>query len=116
MTSELMEEQVRQLIERVYCRKYVGYLKATELKDCQGYHFGWKVSLGLYSDEKPLEIAFDGTDDEFLTLLEKRLRQDHLHTTDYYNGYKITMDPNFEGQLRKDNMIKGEPYYRASII
>lgn len=111
-----MEERVRQLIEWVYCRKYVGYLKVEQLKDFQRIPFGWKVSIGLHCDEKPLEIAFDGDEEQFLKLLEKRLRQDHLHTTDFYNGYKITMDPNFEGQIRKDNMIKGEPYYRASII
>ena len=111
-----MEERVRQLIEWIYCRKYVGYLKVEELTQCNQYHVGWKASIGLHCDEKPVEIAFDGTDDEFLQRLEKRLRQDHLHTTDYFNGYKITMDPNFEGQIRKDNMIKGEPYYRASII
>lgn len=39
-------------------------------------------------DEKPLEIAFDGTAQQFMQLLEKRLRQDHLADETYSYGMK----------------------------
>lgn len=111
-----MEEQVRQLIEQVYCLKYVGFLKVQELVNCKKEHFGWKVQIGLHWDEKPIELAFDGDENQFFKSLEKQLRKMHLHTSDYFNGYRITLDPNFEGQIRPDTIKTDKPYYKASII
>lgn len=91
-----MEDLVRQLIEMIYCEKYIGSLKASELISLQGIPFGWKISIGLHCDRYPLQIAYDGDVYDFLKCLAKRLRQDHLHYTDYFNGYKITLDPNLD--------------------
>lgn len=93
-TEESMAERVRQLIEQVYCRKYAGLLRVRHLVNYDNSHRGWLLTLGLHVDERPLEIAYDGTSEEFLDRLHKRLHEDHLHHTDYFNGYKITLDPN----------------------
>lgn len=86
--EELTEEQVRDLITKIYCVRYTGTIKLTTLKTASGDIFGYKVSLGLGCDEKPLQIAFDGTAEEFMKLLEKRLRNDQLAKTEYSYGMK----------------------------
>lgn len=93
-TEELTEEQVRDLIENVYCCKYTGKIKITPLKSFSEKPVGYRISISLASTEYPLEIAFDGTPLECLSRLETILRRDHLHDISFYKGYKITIDPN----------------------
>lgn len=106
-----MVDLVRQLIKQVYCVNYVGFLKVKKLLNWDESERGWLAQIGLHCDQKPLEIAYDGTYVEFLKRLHKRLHLDHLHDIDYYNGYKITIDPNQDPSTTippKD--------YKASII
>lgn len=106
-----MADLVRQLIEIIYCRKYEGYLRVRDIREQDGSHRGWMVSIGLHQDERPLEIAYDGDAYFFLTKLDRRLRTDHLHYTDYYNGYKIKLDGN-----QDPSTALPPKYIKASII
>lgn len=89
-----MADLVRQLIEMIYCRKYVGYLKVEDLRNWDGSHRGWLVYIGLHQDERPLQIAYDGDEFQFLKYLDRRLRTDRLHEIQYSNGYRIRVDGN----------------------
>lgn len=86
--QELTAEQVRALIEHIYCRKYVGTIELKKLVDAQDKPYGYMLSLGLGCSDRPLQIAFDGTPAQFLKLLEKRLRQDHIADTEFSYGIK----------------------------
>lgn len=87
-TQELTAEQVRSLIEHIYCKKYIGKLDLKPLTNLKGEVYGYWLSLGLGCDERPLQIAFDGTAREFLQRLEKRLRYDHIADTEFSYGVK----------------------------
>ena len=50
---------------------------------------GYEVILGLDTIEKPLHIAAELPWEEFLKFMEEELRKRHLHTTEYYTGYKF---------------------------
>lgn len=86
--EELTVEQVKELIEKVYCKKYIGYIKLTPLKNMFDNIFGYKLDLGMGCDDQPLQIAFDGTASEFMERLETRLRQDHLADETYSYGVR----------------------------
>lgn len=93
ITEELMADLVRQLIDYVYDDvKYTGHIQATELFDHWQKHTGWLVSLELGSREYPLQIAFDGSNSEFISYLEDRLHKDHLNDLEVFKGYKILID------------------------
>lgn len=87
--TALTEEQVRQLIERIYCYKYVGRIRITELHTAEGGLRGYLIDFGLNRDERPLSIAIDGTAEDCLKYLEKDLRQRRLHYDKYYFGEKL---------------------------
>jgi hypothetical protein len=63
MTTEDLELAILELIERLYCRKYIGYIKVHELRDPYEPEIlmGYKLVLGLNVKEKPLTIAVDGS-------------------------------------------------------
>lgn len=104
--TDLTENQVKELIERVYCCKYIGELKLTKLSD------GYLLSLGLGNPDRPLIFAMDGTPQQFLKALEKRLRQDHLIDTEYSYGMKGIKD---EDICVTPNMTKIHDKYNAKI-
>lgn len=86
--EELTAEQVEELINCVYKCKYIGKTKVTKLFNFSGDPYGYKVTIGLNNEDKPLELAFDGDAKEVLCLLEKKLRQSHLIDTSYSYGMK----------------------------
>ena len=72
--TAITEEQVRDLIERIYCYKYVGKIKITELHTHRGHIRGYLFDFGLNRDERPLSIAIDGCPNEVMRYLEQDLR------------------------------------------
>ena len=106
-----MAELVHRIINRIYCCEYIGRLEVTELCNFDGQRRGWLLILGLHSDERPLQIAFDGSDVDFLYRIHNTLHKDRLHHTEYFNGYKIVRDPN---QAPTTNI--SSKYPKASII
>lgn len=87
-TEELTEEVVRELIENTYCKRYIGQIRLKTLTAYDGTPTGYRVSMDLGNPERPLELAFDGNSEEFLTLLEKKLREKHLADDTYSYGLK----------------------------
>jgi hypothetical protein len=63
MTTDDLELAILELIERIYCAKYTGYIEVKELRDPyeQDVLMGYKLILGLNVKEKPLTLAADGT-------------------------------------------------------
>lgn len=86
-TMEDLEQAVRDIVRKVYCREYVGKLEVSELKDGNeviGYH----LTLGLNNIDKPVTINIEGDKCTFLCGIEQELRKRHLHYSTYSFGYK----------------------------
>lgn len=99
---EDLEVAILELIERIYCAKYCGYIKVREIKDCfstgccstetQSQIIGYELILGLNVKDKPLIIAMSGTQEQFLRFIAKELRSRKLNQTKYFNGYMVDPD------------------------
>lgn len=80
MTTQDIEQAIRDLIKSLYCKEYQGVLKVYEttykFPGEEPEHVGYRMDLGLNKDEKPLSIACDGTAEEFIKFIEKELRSE----------------------------------------
>ncbi len=103
MSTKDLELAILELIKRIYCVEYCGYIEVKEVKDCT-FCYGccdsvvpqqtvaYELVLGLQSKDKPLRLAFSGTPEAFLRFIAKELKDRNLNKTQYFNGYKF--DPN----------------------
>lgn len=95
MTTEITEQVIRDLLKEVYGCEYTGEIKVQELiKDEIPY--GTKVILGINNKEKPISIACDLMNDDFLKYLKSDLYSRGLNLTSYYSGTR---------SLRTETMI-----------
>ena len=78
-----IEQAVLDIIERIYCAKYVGKLSVKQ------WAHGYSLTLGLNNTERPIYIMGEGTEEEFLKLVEKELKFMGLDRTKYFFGVKI---------------------------
>lgn len=78
-----LKEQILKLIEKIYCKKYIGSLEV--FRNNPG---GIITRFGLRCYEKPLYISADLPDDKFLIYMEKELRSRRFDFTKYFLGYK----------------------------
>lgn len=88
MTTQDIEQAIRDLIKSLYCVEYQGVLRVYETT----YKFpgaGYRMDLGLNKDEKPLSIACDGTAEEFLKFIEKELKERSLVRTKYFTAIQL---------------------------
>lgn len=83
MTTQDIEQAIRDIIRDLYCAEYNGRLNVK--KWSQGY----TLTLGLNCADKPLYIMGEGTPEDFLKLIREELRAKRLHCTDYFIGQKI---------------------------
>lgn len=83
-----MKDKILDLIYKIYNRCYIGKLEVTPLNP-----IGYDISMELHSDERPLHIAAELSDDEFLKFFEKELRSRHLATDHFYTGYMTDLPP-----------------------
>lgn len=80
---ETLVNNLKQAIEDVYQKKYVGVLKLVKLKP-----IGYSVSLYLQS-ERPIIIAAQiENQQEFIKFFKKEIRERSLDTVKYFTGYK----------------------------
>lgn len=71
-------------IENTYKKKYVGVLRIRKIKP-----FGYAISLGLSTPEKPIVIAAQIEDqDKFLDFFIKELRVGRFHEVKYFSTYR----------------------------
>lgn len=71
------------MIEQIYKRKYVGHIKIKRL--CP---IGLMVTLGMNNDDKPLVIAADLNDEDYLKFFCKELHERGLNVVKYFKGVK----------------------------
>lgn len=93
MTTQDIEQAIADMITKIYCKKYQGLLRVTETFETfpgeEPEHLGYKLSLGLNKDEKPLTIAGQGSAEEFLRFIEKELRERRLDRIEYFTAIQL---------------------------
>lgn len=78
-----LKQKILELIERIYCKKYIGTLEVKHIKP-----IGVTVRFGLNNDEKPIYISAELDDISFLKYIEKELHSRHFDIVKYFLGYK----------------------------
>lgn len=79
----MTEQQILDLFEKVYCKKYIGKLKIEELEH------GFRVTLGMGCPERPIVISADLPEKDFLSFFEQELHERHLNTSNYFVGERV---------------------------
>lgn len=102
MTTQDIEQVIRDLIKNLYCAEYRGVLKVYEttykFPGEEPEHVGYRMDLGLNKDEKPLSIACDGTAEEFIEFIKKELGERSLIRTKYFTAIQLY---NYEDGCKK---------------
>lgn len=78
-----LKQQILELIEKIYCKKYIGTLKVNHINP-----IGVTVRFGILNNEKPIYISAELKDDQFLKYIEKELHLRHFDLDKYFVGYK----------------------------
>ena len=93
MTTQDIEQAIRDLIKSLYCKEYQGVLKVYEttykFPGEEPEHVGYRMDLGLNKDEKPLSIACESSDEDFIKLIEKELKKRSLVRTKYFTAIQL---------------------------
>ena len=93
MTTQDIEQAIRDLIKSLYCVEYQGILKVYEttykFPGEEPEHVGYRVDIGLNKDEKPLSIAYSGTANDFIKFIEKELKERNLVRTKYFTAIQL---------------------------
>lgn len=87
-TPKDLELAILDMLREDYCSEYIGRIKVIETFSL-GKHLGYVLKLGLNKDEKPLAIAMEGSDDEFLKFVHKELCKRKLNKVEYYTAIQI---------------------------
>ena len=85
MTTIITEQVIRDLLKEVYGCEYTGEIKIIELIK-NGVPYGMEVQLGMNNKDKPISIACDFLNDEFLNYLRNDLYNRGLNLTSYNAG------------------------------
>lgn len=96
MTTQDIEQAIRDLIKELYCAEYQGVLKVREttyeFPGEEPEHIGYRVDIGLNKDEKPLSIACQGSAEEFIQFIKKELMERSLIRTKYFTAIQLYED------------------------
>lgn len=85
MTTTITEQVIRDLLKEVYGCEYTGEIKIIELIK-NGVPYGMEVQLGMNNKDKPISIACDFLNDEFLNYLRNDLYDRGLNLVSYNAG------------------------------
>lgn len=95
MDTKDLELAVLEMIRRLYNAEYTGKIKITQTlkqypseKD-EYLNLGYLLELGLNKDERPITLAFEGTQEQFLKFIFNELKHNRYHYTDYFTAEKI---------------------------
>lgn len=95
MTSEELEQAIRDMSIRIYCKEYTGEIRCTPLNPV-----GWSVYLGIHGPKHGILISAELPDDKFLTFFEKELRMRDFGSVEWYRGYRADeFDMNKDGKI-----------------
>ena len=84
---ETLEQAILDIIQSEYCKKYTGLLKVERLQPN-----GILVKLGLNTPEKPIQIAAQLEDEQFLKFFRQELRERNLNTVKYFDGVQTIVE------------------------
>lgn len=111
MTKEELEIAIFEGISRIYCARYCGLLQVKEIYDCgytncclsdNGHIVGYELVLGLNVADKPIRIAVNGTQEDFLRYVLKEIRVRRLDLAKYFTGYQSYKSDSCPGQDSPD--------------
>ncbi len=83
MNTEELRQAILTIIGDLYKKCYIGPLKIVPLST-----IGWDVQLGLDCDERPIHIAIELEDEQFLKYFREEMRWRRLANVNFYTGYK----------------------------
>lgn len=90
MTTQDIEQAIRDLFPIIYNKCYQGILKVVAIIDSYDKTItGYKLILGLNKEDAPLVIACDGNAEQFLNFVQKELQTRHLEFTEYYTAIQL---------------------------
>ena len=78
-----LKQAILDIIYRCYEKHYIGPMKVKALPGG-----GWDLQLGFQNEEKPLHIAAQLEDKDFLKYVESEIRKRHLSHEHFYTGYQ----------------------------
>lgn len=87
MTIAEIEQAILDTVVDVYHKRYVGKLKVERLQPV-----GLQVTFGMNNEDKPIVVAAELKDIDFLKFLRQELRDRHWHTSQYFIGVKTYPD------------------------
>lgn len=91
MTTQELEQAIRDSIEKLYKAKYVSRLIVKEIKD-RDTVIGYTLTLDMNNRDKPIYMSREGTPEQFLAYIHEELRVRQLIRVDYYDGYQIVKE------------------------
>lgn len=84
MTLTDLEVAILGFMRKIYCKEYIGKINVSKLPEDVGY----KLTLGLNNNEKPLVIAIEGSEQDLLKSIYEELRFRNLVEVEYFEGYE----------------------------
>ena len=93
-TVRELEQAIRDIITNLYCVTYTGKLNVVETFDNSfpgdaPIHLGYIVKIGLNKDERPIELAMEGSDVSLLSYIKKELKERSFHRTKYFTAIQL---------------------------
>lgn len=93
MTTQALEQAIRDLIRELYCKEYTGKLKVNTITykfpEEEPIILGYTLELGLNKEERPLFISYEGSEDNFLEKVKKELLKRDLSRVDYFTAIQL---------------------------
>lgn len=95
MSTKEIEQAILDMFKKIYCAEYTGKIDVIPLYESftfpgdQPKVCGYTLRLGLNREERPLNIACDGTPEQFLKYVEKELHERNLVRTDYFTAIQF---------------------------
>lgn len=91
MDTKDLELVIRDYIEELYKCKYVGLLRVNETfqqvpEFLNPIHLGYELELCLNKDEKPIRLAIDGNEKQFLQFIKQELKNNRYHCVDFFKA------------------------------
>lgn len=83
MTTQDIEQAIRDIIKDIYCAEYIGRLEVRQ------WALGYTLTIGLNNPERPIYIMGEGNSEDFLKLIKNELRSKRLNYTEYFLGQRL---------------------------
>lgn len=90
MSTTITEQVIREIVNKTSACEYTGEIKVINLSkfDNNGNKivYGTEIILGLNNNDKPISIAADLLNNDFLIFFEKEMYEKGLNLVSYYTG------------------------------